>query len=329
MTRARLRGKTFSCRHLSTGDQFCVNSDLSVACSCLDEDGSAILGNLEELPLDEILAGPKAREFRAKLAQGKLPTSTCLFCPGLKSEEPARAPAYQFDFSLAAREIFLENTVLCNLKCLSCPRETLQRRTGRSMSLNQVRMVADAIKSSGIQTVKFLNWGEPFLSPTILEELRILREQNPDITIVSSTNGLLLSGERKLEAAMLMDHIMFSIFGATQESAARYQRGTDFEKAYSNMKSVVAYKNARNLTRPLVEWKYVLFHWNDRRELITRAKRLAEDAGVDVLSFWPTAEPCYGISFRSFVGLDDDIPSDSSSGKLTVILKRPIAAENR
>ena len=37
-----------------------------------------------------------------------------------------------------------------------------------------------------------------------------------------------------------------------------------FEKAYDAMKKMVAYRDARGLKQPLLEWKYLLFNWNDQ-----------------------------------------------------------------
>ena len=41
--------------------------------------------------------------------------------------------------------------------------------------------VAQEVKETGVRTVAYLNQGEPFLSPTIREELEILRESNPGL----------------------------------------------------------------------------------------------------------------------------------------------------
>ena len=68
------------------------------------------------------------------------------------------------------------------------------------------------------------------------------------------------------------------------------------------MKALVDYRNARGLTKPVLEWKYLLFNWNDRPATIARAIELAKEAGVDTISFWPTHNPFYGWSFRYRLG---------------------------
>ena len=68
------------------------------------------------------------------------------------------------------------------------------------------------------------------------------------------------------------------------------------------MKALVEYRNARGLSKPLIEWKYLLFNWNDRKQTINQAIEMAKEAGVDAISFWPTNNPFYGYSFRYRLG---------------------------
>jgi uncharacterized Fe-S cluster-containing radical SAM superfamily protein len=297
---AALRGKRFSCSHLFAGDELCINSDMTVACSCLDEDQSTVLGSLTEHGLADIAAGPIARRFREELARGRLPVAACRFCPGLQIVDEARVTGIS-ECSLAPRSIFVENTVSCNLHCTSCPRTTLLKRSQTGMSLEDIRNVARAISQYRVQNVWFYNWGEPFLSPTIDQELRVLRDLNPNVAIRLSTNGLLVDSDKKRDAALLTNHVMFSIFGSTQESLVRYQRGGNFERSFTNMKELVRYRDLKNRASTRIEWKYVLFRWNDSEELIRRAIELAAQAGVDVLSFRLTALPGRGISYRFFL----------------------------
>ena len=71
----------------------------------------------------------------------------------------------------------------------------------------------------------------------------------------------------------------------------KYEKLGSFEKAYENMKALVDYRNSKGLSRPLIEWKYLLFNWNDRRSAIERAIEMAREAHVDAISFWPTGNP--------------------------------------
>jgi len=155
-----------------------------------------------------------------------------------------------------------------------------------SMSLQDMEKVAQTIRDFQIGTVFFHNLGDPFFSKTVFEEISILRKYNPSVRIYTSTNGLLLDSEKKREAALLMDHIFISIDGPSQELVAKYQIGGDFKKSYENMKKLVDFRNSKNMPRPVIDWKYVVFSWNDGKDAIEKAIELAKGAGVDFISFW-------------------------------------------
>lgn len=67
------------------------------------------------------------------------------------------------------------------------------------------------------------------------------------------------------------------------------------------MKGLADYRKSQNLAEPFIEWKYLLFNWNDHKWTINKAITLAEKAGLDVISFWPTISPFYGISWRYYL----------------------------
>jgi hypothetical protein len=64
-----------------------------------------------------------------------------------------------------------------------------------------------------------------------------------------------------------------------------------------------------------LEWKYLLFNWNDKRWMIERAIEMAKEAKVDAISFWPTNNPFYGISWRYRLGVLNDIGVGTWKGR--------------
>jgi MoaA/NifB/PqqE/SkfB family radical SAM enzyme len=187
----------------------------------------------------------------------------------------------------------VENTVRCNLHCALCDRDTLlATRRSTSMSLEDAEVVAKSVAEYGISRVSYFNLGEPFLSPRIHEEIALLRKYNPGLMIITSTNGVHLDTDSKRDAALMMDLVFFSVDGASQESLVRYQVGGHFERSYENMRRLVAARadvlaadpSARV---PEIEWKYVVFRWNDSADEIERALDLAREAGVDRIVFYP------------------------------------------
>jgi len=297
----RLTGKRFYCSALAGTSDYnvSINSDMSVSCNCQDDGGAGMLGSLETQGLDEIFSGPTATAFRKALAEGRMPIDTCAGCGELRKIPAARAIECASQFHVPARGIMVENTMACNLQCLGCNRRSVARtRSKTSLSLDDVRKIASTMSHHKIETLYYFKYGEPFLSPAILDELGIIREKNPTLRIVVSTNGMLLDTDTKREAAMLADLIYFSIDGMSEATMGRYQRGGSFQKAYDNMCALIAHRNSTGVRRPEIEWKYVLFNWNDRPSMIRTAVDMARAAGTDTISFWPTTVPYYGISWR-------------------------------
>jgi hypothetical protein len=336
---ARLKGRRFYCRALSGESEYnlTINCDLTVSCSCQDYDGSGHLGDLNKQSFLEVFFGPIAQRFREQLAKGKLPIMTCTRCGDLaqvpKSQSRAvtglpadgvkqeTAPGIQPPSSAAERDLdrqiwagpkprlpyrgmLLENTVRCNIDCIGCDRQSAARiRTTLQMDLQKLSRMADLVHDLGLQQLFYLNLGEPFLSPNIGPEVALLRQNTPDCRIVISTNGIILNTDAKREAALFASDILFSIAGVNDPMLKKYEHYGSFQKAYDNMKALVAYRNARGLTRPVLEWKYLLFNWNDHPETIAQAIEMAKAAGVDIVSFWPTCNPFFGISYRYRFGL--------------------------
>ncbi len=290
--RVRLKcfGRAFYCRALQGESDYdiCINSDMTVSCNCMDYDGSGHIGDLRTHSLNEIFHGEKADGFRRSLARGDFPVQFCPDCRDLRSAGTVEIEKRLRNYHVPTKGIMAENTVACDLDCLECNRDlVLSTRSRASLTLEDIQIVAETLRDNGIQKVSFFNLGEPFMSNTVYEELKAIRSLNPDIEIATSTNGRYLSGPGKMDAALLTDHVFFSIDGCSQETCEHYQRGVDFSRAINNMGALVQHRNAKGLRRPIIEWKYVVFRWNDREEHIEEAIRLARSLNIDVLSFWP------------------------------------------
>ena len=342
---ARLKGQRFYCRALegSSAYNLTINCDLTVSCSCQDYDGSGHLGDLNQHSFPEVFFGPVARRFREELAKGKLPISTCTRCSDLarvpkaqsravtglprRGAGPSPAPApgvASLDEQIFAGPtprlphggMLLENTVRCNIDCIGCDRQSAARiRSATQMDLEKLSRMADLVHELGLKELYYLNLGEPFLSPNIGQELPLLRKKNPDVRIVISTNGIVLNSDAKREAALSASHIYFSIAGVNDAMLKKYEHYGSYEKAYANMKALAEYRNARELTQPTLEWKYLLFNWNDHPQTIQQAIVLARAAKVDAISFWPTHNPFYGYSYRYALGQFNRIGVHSWKGR--------------
>ena len=314
---AKISGRGYYCAALHGESEYniTINSDRTVSCNCQDYDASGHMGDLRKNSFEEIYFGPVAQKLRDDLAKGLMPIPTCARCGDLKRLPRGGQPP---PVKLPHRGMLLENTVRCNVDCTGCARETaagLRVDKELLMSLADMQKMADLMSRLGMRQIFYLNLGEPFLSPTIGQELPLLRKKNPGCRIVTSTNGVLLNTDAKREAALNFSHIFFSVHGVTDEMSEKYMHRGNFTKAYEAMQAMAEFRNARGLTEPILEWKYLLFNWNDHPRHIERAIEMARAAKLDFISFWPTNNPFYGISWRWRLGMMKHIGVASWKGR--------------
>lgn len=302
-TKAKITNNRFSCMALTGKSDYniCINCDMTVSCNCNDNDGSGHIGDLYQNDLGEIFKGSIACKFREMLCNGILPIMNCTTCKELQLIPHAKADYFLNNFSVPQSGLMIENTVKCNLACRSCDRNIIKTRKKARLDLADLDIIGKNLKKYRVRKVVYHNLGEPFFSSNILDELKILRKLNPEMMIRLSTNGIKLKGKEKFEAALLLDDIVFSIDGVTDDMVRKYQKGGSFKKAYQNMKALVKYRNEKRLKKPTIRWQYILFNWNDRKKYINTAKMLAQEAKVDKIYFIPTFSPFYGISWRYFI----------------------------
>jgi MoaA/NifB/PqqE/SkfB family radical SAM enzyme len=328
-TRAKITGQKYYCNALVGESEYgiTINSDLTVSCSCQDYDGSGHLGDLKKNSFEEIFHGPVAQKFQADLLKGKIPIPTCTRCGDFRRLTknnplpPTRLPY---------RGMLLENTVICNVDCIGCAREGAANiRRSKTMTLDEVSQMADLAARLGMEQIFYLNLGEPFLSPNVAKELPLLREKNPNCRIVVSTNGVLLNTDAKREAALSLTHILFSVHGISDEMCEKYMIRASFEKAYAAMRDMAAYRDARGSHKPILEWKYLLFNWNDNPKMLERAIEMAKEIGVDIFSIWPTNNPFYGASWRYRLGLLNHVGVKCWKGREIILRPDNVPAGQR
>jgi MoaA/NifB/PqqE/SkfB family radical SAM enzyme len=249
------------------------------------------------MSFEEVFNGETAKNFRESLKKGVLPILSCARCGELVTTKTNNC--YE-QVSLPHRGIMIETNGSCNLACLSCGRQIRKLRSVK-MSVHDLRKVLNQLKEFNLEKIHLYALGEPFLSNDIYDAMKTIREIMPSVYITTSTNGMLIDSRDRYLAALLMDNIVFSIDGPSQEICEKYQVGIDFRKAYENMCRLAELRDENHARRPYLVWKYVVFRWNDRAEHLRDTIRLARNAKVDAIAFWFTKSPFYGMSLRFFV----------------------------
>src|SRR4029079_6833551 len=89
----------------------------------------------------------------------------------------------------------------------------------------------------------------------------------PHISLSTSTNGVALTPERARRLARSgIDEVTFSIDGASQANHEKYRERRDCEKAIENLRAMADEKARSGLDVPFLNWRYILFTWNDHDE---------------------------------------------------------------
>ena len=130
-----------------------------------------------------------------------------------------------------------------------------------------------------------------------------IKTRFPHIYIYTSTNGLAFN---EAQARRLVhsgiDEVTFSIDGATQESYVKYRQRGRFDVAIANLRAMADEKRRSGREAPFLNWRYILFIWNDSDEEMDIARRLAADIGVDRLCWEITDHPEDSYSRRFLPG---------------------------
>ena len=281
-----------------------VNCDGKVVCGCADPYGERPLGNAHETPLYEIWNSEKVRKIRAELNEGYSP-----FCEpcGLKQavDEQFEIPQRPLAFETLPR-IFLENSVGCNISCFKsvCNDASgiIRTRDKRLMSWDEFKHIIDQV-AENLTRIDFFNYGEPFMHPRAVDMIEYIKEINPLIYLYVSTNGLLLTWEKiKRLVDAKIDEITFSVDGPDQEAYVKYRIRGDFDRVFRIMKMFVEERNRAGHGFPVINWRYILFRWNDSSAQMNRARKLARKIGVDRLVWEITDHPGEAKSEKYQIG---------------------------
>jgi hypothetical protein len=204
------------------------------------------------------------------------------------------------------QRLYIECTAACNISCFEacCAPETGITRTRQAGMLDFglfQRVVDEA--GPGLARIEFFNYGETFLHKRAVEMCEYIKSRHPHVALYTSTNGLAFTEDsvRRLVRSGI-DEITFSIDGATAESYARYRQRGDFGRALANLRAAVDQKRRTGGDQPWINWRYILFRWNDSDRELALARALAADIGVDRLCWELTDHPESAFSRRFVPG---------------------------
>jgi pyruvate-formate lyase-activating enzyme len=277
-----------------------VLCDGKVVCGCADPKGERPLGHLRENRLADIWQSNRVRQIREELNAGC--SDFCRLCglkKALKDGEPV--PQRPVNLEILPR-IFFEPTVVCNLSCFQsvCAPQSgiIATRQRKFFPVDEYETLLEQIGPTLIR-LDFFNYGEPFAHPQAVEMIEHAKKKYPHVYLYTSTNGLMLDREKIARLAQSgLDEITFSMDGADQPTYARYRRGGDFAKLLGIVSAMVEEKKRLGREVPFINWRYILFKWNDSTWQMRKARRLAREIGVDRLTWEITDHPAGAASLK-------------------------------
>ncbi len=279
--------------------------DGRLVCGCADPYGKRVLGDARASSIHDVWTGPTVSALRADLNGGgsKFCGDCPLKLPLKKDEQPAARP---IDAGLHPSRMYIECTAACNISCTQacCAPETGITRTRQAgmLDVDLFRRVIDEVGASLVR-VDFFNYGEAFLHKRAVEMCEYIKTAFPHIYLYTSTNGLALTDAqaRRLVHSGI-DEVTFSIDGATADSYVKYRQRGRFDVAIATLRAMADEKRSAGRDLPFLNWRYILFNWNDSDAEMARARELAADIGVDRLCWELTDHPENAYSRRFGAG---------------------------
>jgi MoaA/NifB/PqqE/SkfB family radical SAM enzyme len=282
--------------------------DGRVVCGCADPYGHRVLGDARGSSIADIWTGETLASLRGDLNRGG--SRFCGDCP-LKlpirrDDEPV---VRSLDVGALPSRMYIECTAACNISCTEacCAPETgiTKTRQAGMLDFNLFTRVVDEAGPSLVR-IDFFNYGEAFLHKRAIEMCEYIKTRFPHIYLYTSTNGLMFTAESARRLARSgIDEVTFSIDGATPESYLKYRQRGDFDLAVRNLRTMADEKHKAGRDLPVLNWRYILFNWNDSDEEMNRARRLAAEIGIDRLTWEITDHPENAYSRRFLPGTEE------------------------
>ncbi|MEO8257392.1 MAG: radical SAM protein [Acidobacteriota bacterium] len=275
--------------------------DGRLVCGCADPYGHRVLGDARSSSVTGVWSGSTITTLRSELNAGgsRFCGDCALKLPLKKGDTPAVRPV---DAGALPSRLYIECTAACNISCAEacCAPETGITRTRQAgmLDFDLFRRVVDEAGPSLVR-IDFFNYGEAFLHKRAVEMCEYIKTHFPHIYLYTSTNGLALT---EAQARRLVhsgiDEVTFSIDGATAESYSRYRQRGRFDVAIRTLEAMADEKKRAGRDLPFLNWRYILFVWNDSDEEMDRARAMAAGMGVDRLCWEITDHPETAYSRR-------------------------------
>ena len=201
---------------------------------------------------------------------------------------------YIFNILKKRKEIFpkilsIEFTSACNAKCIMCPQPEMDRKK-ENMSFDVLQKVVDDCKGKPLKKINLFWMGDSTVDKNMIEKIRIIRKNLPNVKLYLSTNAQLLSEKRSriLLEEDLLDVINFDIDGLNKNTFEGIRVKLDFDIVTKNVKYFLNYK--KELKKSVPETRVTIIDMKPTKDevsgFIAYWSSLADKVDVNHYNTW-------------------------------------------
>jgi len=245
---------------------------------------------------------PKLLHIRESFKSGRVPF------PGLCERCAVNGCGSADDLKPKVMQVLhVEASYLCHLSCPQCiPARDRKHLKGPPyhMTIAMMEQVLETIKAEGVSELQFVHFegrGDPLANPHLKDLIKLAKQHYPRAHVGATTHGSYPFMSWIAESDL--DLLRISVDGAEAESYSKYRVGGDFRKVMGFMSALKLARQQAN-SKLQVEWKYILFEWNDSDAEIRNAFAKARDLDVR-LHFCLTHSPGRSLRFPTHKSLQE------------------------
>lgn len=226
--------------------------------------------------------------IRTSFAEGEYPhPGLCETC----AVRSAGLPHEQVDRTVL-QVLHVEPSWMCHLSCPQCiPQKLRKSLKGPPYHLTpeMYEGFLKQLRAEGVAEIRlviFEGRGDPLTSMHMEALLQLTKDYYPKASTCITTHGSF--PYKDWIARSKLDVIRFSVDGARQENYGKYRINGKLDLILTFIERLQADKPSGS--RLYIEWKYILFEWNDTDEELAEASAIAARLGVQ-LRFCRTHSP--------------------------------------
>jgi len=205
--------------------------------------------------------------------------------------------------TLPPREIFLEVTAHCNIKCPMCPVTTGLDRARGTMKYELFEKVLDDVAGIVPNMSLFLA-GEPLLHKRIFDMIKAASSRGIFTRI--HTNAVLLNDEKIQQVFDSgLAELSFSFDGPTRERYDRVRVAGDYDKVIAVIRQVMQEKRKRGASQPYTRIQIIYFQGENPDEQRAAMKEIFQEDLPDELSVVPAHS--WAGEYTDFVRYRDNV----------------------